>query len=148
MFTWPPPDARQVRPILSAKVHDVKTTIPIFSLLEHEILNWAICPGYDHKTESRAPSGWSSWDRTGVLNSRQLVLDSRTPHISGYAEFILLRLRGLSEGVEDAYSQAAQNLYKRISHIAKSKLTSHGQTPRNSPKKKKLACRGDSRSSA
>jgi len=102
----------------------VKTTISILIPLEHEILTWAINPDFFGETESNFPAGWSSWDRTGVLNSRQLVLDWDTPHIAKYTAFILLRLQDLAKDARDKYSQSAKDLEKRIRRALKAHGTS------------------------
>ncbi len=92
----------------------MKTTIPILFPLEHEILNWAINSDFFGEAESNFPLGWSSWDRAGVLNSGQLVIDWETPHIATYAAFIMLRLQDLYNGARDRYAEAAKNLEKRM----------------------------------
>ena len=97
------------------------TTIPNLSSLEHDILEWAINSEIFEEVEGGELSGWTSWDRTGVLTRRQLVIDWETPHIATYAEFILLRLESLSEGANDKYAQASKNLEERIRPALKSK---------------------------
>jgi len=101
----------------------MKTTIPIQSLLEHEILNWAIDADFYAEAESKFPAGWSLWDRAGVLDSGQLVLDWETPHIAMYAAFILLRLQDLYRDARDKYAETATHLEKRIRHALKSQGT-------------------------
>lgn len=98
----------------------MKTTIPIQSLLEHEILSWAIDSDFYAEDESKFPAGWSSWDRAGVLNSGQLVLDWETPHIATYAAFILLRLQDLYRDARDKYAESAKRLERRIRRAIKS----------------------------
>ncbi len=103
--------------------HEMKTTIPIQSLLEHEILSWAIDSGFYAEAESKFPAGWSSWDRAGVLNTGQLVLDWETPHIATYAAFVLLRLQDLYRDARDIYAETAKELEKRIRRALKSQGT-------------------------
>jgi hypothetical protein len=102
----------------------MKTTISILCPLEHEILTWAINADIFGKTESNFPTGWASWDRTGVLNSNHLVLDWETPHVANYTAFILLRLKDLSGDARDKYAETAKDLRKRICHSLKSQGTS------------------------
>jgi hypothetical protein len=93
----------------------VKTTIQIRSTLEHQIMEWAINAELFEDEENGELSGWSSWDRTGVLASKRLVIDSDTPHITSYSELILRRLRGLQEHhTRDIYARTAKDLETRI----------------------------------
>jgi hypothetical protein len=93
----------------------VKTTVQIRSTLEHQIMEWAIQAELFEDVENGELSGWSLWDRTGVLTSKRLVLDSGTPHIASYLKLILRRLRGLQEHhTTDIYARAARVLEKRI----------------------------------
>jgi len=101
----------------------MKTKIPIQSLLEHEILNWAIDPDFYAEAEDKFPAGWNLWDRAGVLDSGKLVLDWETPHIAMYAAFILLRLQDLYRDARDKYAETATHLEKRIRHALKSQGT-------------------------
>src|SRR3979411_3260273 len=87
-----------------AKDDGVKTTISRLSSLEHDILEWAINSELFEDIERAELSGWSSWDRTGVLTQNKLVIDWDTPPIATYAELILQRLQGLSEGSNDKYA--------------------------------------------
>jgi hypothetical protein len=100
--------------IIFKGVYRVKTTIPIDSDLEHEILQWAINSNIFEDVGPRELPDWNSWDRTGVLTAERLVVDLETPHITTYARFILQRLEALSEGANDRYAQAAQTVAKRI----------------------------------
>ncbi|HLK07308.1 MAG TPA: hypothetical protein VKV30_05195 [Candidatus Angelobacter sp.] len=101
----------------------MKTTIPIQSPLEHQILNWAIDSDFYAEAESKTPSGWNSWDRAGVLDPGQLVLDWETPHIAMYAAFILLRLQDLYGDARDKYAESAKELEKRIRYALRSQGT-------------------------
>jgi hypothetical protein len=102
----------------------VKTTIPILSPREHEILNLLINADFFGEAESNLPTGWNAWDRTGVLDSEQLVLDWETPHIAEYVAFILLRLQDLSRDARDKYTETAKELEKRIRRALKAQGTS------------------------
>jgi hypothetical protein len=96
----------------------VKTTVQIRSSLEHQIMEWAIQAELFEDlddVENGELSGWSSWDRAGVLTAKRLMLDSGTPHIGSYSRLILRRLRGLQEHhTTDTYARAARDLEKRI----------------------------------
>jgi hypothetical protein len=118
-----PTDAPTDRRTYLQEVYEMKTKIPIQSLLEHEILNWAIDPDFYAEAEDKFPAGWNSWDRAGVLDSGQLVLDWETPHIAMYAAFILLRLQDLYRDARDKYAETATHLEKRIRHALKSQGT-------------------------
>jgi hypothetical protein len=116
----------------------MKTTISILSPVEHEILDWAINSDFLEEAKGNFPSDWNSWDRKGVLNSRQLVIDWQTPHIAPFTAFLLLRLQNLYADARDKYAEAAKNLEKRISCALKSHSNSRpscfsgSQTDRNS----------------
>jgi hypothetical protein len=118
-----PTDAPTDKRTYLQEVYEMKTTIPIQSLLEHEILNWAIDSDFYAEAESKFPAGWSSWDRAGVLDSGQLVLDWQTPHIAMYAAFILLRLQDLYRDARDKYAETAKDLEKRIRRALKAQGT-------------------------
>ena len=105
------------------EVYEMKTAIPIQSLLEHEILSWAIDSDFYAEAESQFPAGWRSWDRAGVLSTGQLVLDWETPHITTYAAFILLRLQDLYRDARDKYAESAKGLERRIRRALKSEAT-------------------------
>jgi hypothetical protein len=92
----------------------MKTTTPILSPLEYEILEWAINTDLFEKVENGSLSGWNSWDRTGVLTRERFVIDWQTPNIANYSELILRRLRALKEGARDRYAEIAKDLEKRI----------------------------------
>ena len=94
----------------------MKTTISTLSSLEHDILDWAIHSELFEDVEGAELSGRSSWDGTTVLTRGKLVIDWQAPRIAAYAELILQRLRGLSEGSNDKYAQVARNLEERLSH--------------------------------
>jgi hypothetical protein len=98
----------------------MKTTIPILAPLEHEILNWAIHAEFFGEAESKRPVGWSDWGRTCALNSAELVFDWKTPHITTYAAFVLMRLQDLSKDALDKYAETARGLEKRIRRALKS----------------------------
>lgn len=102
----------------------MKTTISIQSPLEHEILEWAINSDFFGATESSFPSGWSSWDRKGVLTTGELEIDWETPHIAAYAAFILMRLQDLCKDSRDKYAMAATELEQRIRRELKSQSAS------------------------
>jgi hypothetical protein len=87
-------------------------------------LTWAINADFFGEAESNFPTAWASWDRTGVLNSNQLILDWETLHIAKYTAFILLRLQDLSGDATDKYAETAKELRKRICHSLKSQGTS------------------------
>jgi hypothetical protein len=102
----------------------VKTTIQIRSILEHQIMEWAINAELFEDVENGEWSGWSSWDRTGVLTSERLIIDWKIPHITSYSKLILQRLRGLQEDhAKDIYSQAAKDLEARIRDANKGLLS-------------------------
>jgi hypothetical protein len=96
----------------------MKTTVQICSTLEHQIMEWAIQAELFEDLEdieNGELSGWSSWDRAGVLTAKRLVLDSGTPHIASYSRLILRRLRGLQEHhTKDIHARAAKSLEARI----------------------------------
>lgn len=104
----------------------MKTTISIFSFLEHEILNWAINSDSFGEAESNFPFGWSSWDRTAILDSGHLVLDWETPHMASYAAFILLRLHDLHQDAKDEYARVAKDMERRLRHALKFQVASPG----------------------
>jgi hypothetical protein len=95
----------------------VKTTILIRSSLEHQILEWAINSNLYEEMENVELPGWMSWDRTGVLTSERLLIESETPHITKYLELILQRLQGLETGAKDKYAQIAKDLESRIRRV-------------------------------
>jgi hypothetical protein len=106
----------------------VKTTILIRSSLEHQILEWAINSNLYDETENVELPGWRSWDRTGVLTSERLLIESETPHITKYLEYILQRLHGLEEGTKDKYAQIAKNLESRIGRVNEGLLRNQSAT--------------------
>lgn len=95
----------------------MKTSILIRSALEHQILDWAVNSNLYDTIENAGPSGWLSWDRTGVLTSERLLIDSETLQITHYLGYILQRLHGLEEGTKDKYAQVAKDLENRIGHV-------------------------------
>jgi hypothetical protein len=104
----------------------VKTTTSIRSIPEHQIMEWAINAELFEDVENEELSGWSSWDRTGVLTSKRLVIDWETPHIANYSKLILQRLRGLHEDyANDMYAQVAKALEERIRRVNEQLLVTH-----------------------
>ena len=101
----------------------MKTTIPIRSVFEHQIMEWAINAELFEDVKNGELSGWSSWDRTGVLTSERLVINWETPHIAEYSEFILRRLQALEEGARDKYAEVAKSLEKRFRDANKGLLS-------------------------
>ena len=105
----------------------MKTTTPIRTILEFRIMEWAINAELFEDVENRELSGWSSWDRTGVLTSKRLIIDWDTPHIASYSKLILRRLRGLrglrEHHTRDIYAQAARDLEARIRDANKGLLS-------------------------
>lgn len=140
--TWPrshsfrsPRKQRRNRQIYPQRFTGVKTTIPILSPLEHEILNWAINSDLFGEAESNFPTGWNAWDRSRVLESKQLVLDWETPHIAKYVAFILLRLQDLYGDARAKHGETARELEKRIRHALKAQGASGHKLPfRNAPR--------------
>ena len=105
----------------------MKTTTPIRSTLEHQIMEWAINAELFEDVENEEVPGWSSWDRKGVLTSKRLIIDWDTPHISNYLKLILRRLRGLrglrEHHTRDIYAHAARDLEARIRDANKGLLS-------------------------
>jgi hypothetical protein len=107
----------------------VKTTTLIRTTLEHRIMEWAINAELFEDVENGEFSGWSSWDRTGVLTSKRLVIDWETPHMVSYSKLILQRLRGLQEDhTRDIYAKAAKSLEERIRRVNEQILVTHTAT--------------------
>jgi hypothetical protein len=78
-------------------------------------MEWAINAELFEDVESGELSDRSSWDRTGVLTSKRLVIDWATPHIASYSKLILRRLRALQEHhTRDIYARTAKDLETRI----------------------------------
>ena len=98
----------------------MRTTTNINSALEHEILEWAI--GADLFEKTRDLSGWRSWDRTGVLTSKRLVINSETPRIAKHLGSVLQHLQDLEKGAHDKYAQTAKELAARIRRVNKGLL--------------------------
>jgi hypothetical protein len=111
---WASDQAIQHEGNSSAKVHGMRTTIPVRSRLEHEILQWAIHADVFEGIAAGEPTDWKSWNRIGILSPQQLVIDWRTPHIATYAQFIMHRLHALSAGSRDTYAKAAGTLERLI----------------------------------
>jgi hypothetical protein len=116
----------------------VKTTIPIRSVFEHQIMEWAINAELFEDVKNGEFPGWSSWDRTGVLTSERLVINWETPHIAEYAELILRRLQALDEGARDKYAEVAKSLGKRFRDANKGLLS----IPRTKQLMKTVAAHG------
>jgi len=106
----------------------VKTTILIRSSLEHQILEWAINSNLYEEMENVELPGWRSWDRTGVLSSERLLIESETPHITKYLELILQRLQGLETGAKDKYAQISKALGVRIGRAHEGLLRNQSAT--------------------
>jgi hypothetical protein len=102
----------------------VKTTILIRSALEHQILEWAINSDVYEETQNGELPGWRTWDRTGVLTSERLLINSETPEIKKHMELILQRLQGLQDGAKDKYAQIAKNLESRLRRVNEGLLRS------------------------
>jgi hypothetical protein len=104
----------------------VKTTTHICSTLKHQIMEWAINAELFEDVANEEVPGWSSWDRTGVLTSKRLIIDWDTPHIASYSKLILQRLRGLHEDrTDDIYAQAAKGLEDRIRRVNEQLLVTY-----------------------
>jgi hypothetical protein len=86
-------------------------------------MEWAINAEIFEDIENGELSGWSLWDRTGVLTSERLVINWETPHIAEYSQFILRRLQALEEGARDKYAEVAKSLEKRFRDANKGLLS-------------------------
>ena len=106
----------------------MKTTTRIHSTLEHQILEWAINADLFEDVKNEGLSGWSLWDRTGVLTSERLVIAWETPHITKYSDFILQRLQALEKDANDKYSRVAKNLEQRIRRVNEGLLRTRSAT--------------------
>jgi hypothetical protein len=60
-------------------------------------MEWAINVELFEDVANEEVPGWSSWDRTGVLTSKRLIIDWDTPHIASYSKLILQGCGGFTK---------------------------------------------------